>query len=47
VNHKDSYEVGTHNFIVKGSDLEGATGVLYYKLEAVEFTATQKMIMID
>ena len=44
---KADYAAGTHQVVVKGSDLAGASGVLYYKLESGEFSDTKKMILIE
>jgi len=41
-----NYAKGANQVIIKGADLN-ATGVLYYTLEADEFTATKKMIIVE
>ena len=44
--YRDNYEAGTHIMTISQKDLNGAHGVLYYKIESGSFTATKKMIML-
>jgi len=41
------YSAGAHKMSLKGRDIAGAAGVLYYKLESGEFSDTRKMIYLD
>ena len=44
--YRDNYESGTNSLTINQKDLNGASGVLYYKIESGSFTATKKMIML-
>jgi len=41
------YNKGANTVALNRNDLGGVSGVLYYKLEAADYTATKKMILID
>ena len=41
------YREGTNQIVLNRKDLGSVSGVLYYKLESGEFSATRKMILID
>ncbi len=43
----NTYNKGQNVITIDNTLLEGATGVLYYRLEAGDFTATKKMIVIQ
>jgi len=44
---KDQFNKGLNTVRFTKSDLGAASGILYYKLESGEFTATKKMIVIE
>ncbi|HUN17729.1 MAG TPA: cohesin domain-containing protein, partial [Saprospiraceae bacterium] len=38
---------GLNNILINKQDLNGAGNVLYYQLDALEFTATKRMVLVD
>ena len=44
--YKDQFEMGTQSIIISKRDIN-ATGILYYQLEAGDFSAVKKMIIIE
>ncbi len=44
--HTASYDGGANQHIVRGSNLESASGVLFYKLASKDFMASKSMILI-
>ena len=45
--NKGQYGEGKHQVVLKTKDLGLTSGVLYYKLESAEFSATKKMILLE